>query len=390
MKIQKIYIGAWFQRTSLHLSEVYDFLKNASSPLELNSEQLKNFRNELMLQSIEMKMGDLEFIEAITKKGIKIKIFEDGLMILGKDFKMIKKDIDELRTYYEKKFSPALNYIFSLGAPIPKELANIKNIYPYFVVLNKASGKNINILLEHFKQEKYFEIKTKHFEIHRGDKLYIINKLSEKDDSIEKFIQEQIFIREFKGQMHRYLNLHRIIWEKIADIKERGEIKGKEVGAFKARIESYGKTINLIETRISQMGTYLHTREAIIKKQNILHNFNDVLEFKYETLADTLSYIQDLWTMTKNYVDSANKIFSDMEAGFTGKSVRDLTIITSMGVSATLINFLTAKSPQFTKSGLIFFLALISVGYLSNRILKYVYGQRKYVIKDIEIDKNIG
>ena len=36
MKIQKIYIGGWFQRTTLQLSEIYDFLRDGESKLELD------------------------------------------------------------------------------------------------------------------------------------------------------------------------------------------------------------------------------------------------------------------------------------------------------------------------------------------------------------------
>jgi len=48
-------------------------------------------------------------------------------------------DIDALAEYYEKKLSPAISYLFSLGAPIPKELANIETVYPYFIVLNNET-----------------------------------------------------------------------------------------------------------------------------------------------------------------------------------------------------------------------------------------------------------
>lgn len=119
----------------------------------------------------------------------------------------------------KKKLSPAFSYIFSLGAPVPKELANIKTIYPYFVSAKKVTKKSAQTIFDEFKQEQYFTVKQKQFEIYRGDKLYIINQKSVTDDSVQRFIEEQIFLREFRGQMHRYLNLHRIIWEKIADVK---------------------------------------------------------------------------------------------------------------------------------------------------------------------------
>lgn len=44
--IQQISIGGWFQRTTLHLSEIYDFLKYAESPLDLESKKLKSLRKK--------------------------------------------------------------------------------------------------------------------------------------------------------------------------------------------------------------------------------------------------------------------------------------------------------------------------------------------------------
>ena len=100
--------------------------------------------------------------------------------------------------------------------------------------------------------------------------------------------------------MHRYLNLHRIIWERIAEVKERGKIKGSQIEALNTKIESYAKTINLIEARINQMGTYISTRESIFKNDENLKRFATVLQFKHETLNDTLSYVKEIWQMKQD------------------------------------------------------------------------------------------
>lgn len=390
MKIKKIFIGGWFQRTTLHLSEIYDFLKDASSPLDLDRGRLKSLQKQLNLKKIKMNVDNLEYITITTTENINIKIFEDGLMVLNKDYQSAKKDIAQLTGYYEKELSSALSYIFSLGAPIPKELADIKTIYPYFIVLDKAERADITKILNEFKQEKYFEKKEKTFEVYRGDKLYVINNINESMASIERLIHEQIFFREFKGQLHRYLNLHRIIWEKIADVKEKGEIKGKNIGQFKAKIEGYNKTINLIDSRISQMGVYIGTRSAIAKSDEEIKRIASILQFKYETLSNTLAYVKEIWVMTRNYVESALKLFSDIQAKSTEASVKNLTVITSMGVGATLIGLFTIKKiPDFSWFGLLYFLILVFIGYSANKIMKLIYKNKKYKISDIEIAKNI-
>ncbi len=40
MKISNVYIGGWFQRTMLQLSEIYDFLRDCKSQLDLDPEKL--------------------------------------------------------------------------------------------------------------------------------------------------------------------------------------------------------------------------------------------------------------------------------------------------------------------------------------------------------------
>ncbi len=390
-KIQKIYVGGWFQRTTLHLSEIYDFLENATSPLGLDKEKLKTLRDAMEIASVHMKVSRLDQIEIESKTGIEVKIYEDGLVVLNRESTgTMSDDIKVLTAYYEQKLSPGISYIFSLGAPIPKELANIKTIYPYFVVLKKATEKDIKAIFEKFNEKEYFDVRKKEFEIFRGNTLYVINNLSESIVDIERFIEEQIFIREFKAQLHRYLNLHRIIWERIAEVKEKGSIRGEEVGAFKEKVDSYAKTINLIEARINQMDTYLRTRESIMKGDRNLDKFLGVLEFKYETLADTLEYIKDIWSMTKNYVQSASDLFGSIQAKSTDSSVKNLAIITSMGVGATLISLFTQKPPSFTMVGALYFLILAFIGYATDKIMKTVYSRKMYTIHDAKIAKDIS
>lgn len=389
MEIQKIFIGGWFQRTTLHLSEIYDFFKGEDTPLDLDKKKLKKLRDDIGIKKVEMIMGKLEYIDIDSKETVSFKIYEDGLIVLNTDSKNVSESIKKMTNYYEKKLSPGLSYIFSLGAPIPKELANIKTIYPYFVVLNKADESDIEGLLAEFKQEKHFKITNENFELYRGDKLYIINNKNESLKNIEKFVGEQIFIREFKGQLHRYLNLHRIIWEKIDEVKERGKMKGTEIGPFKSKIESYAKTINLIEARIDQMGAYIGTRESIVKSDPEFANFAKVLEYNYEKLSNTWNYMKVIWQMTKNYVGSAIALFTDLAASSTGKSIQDLTVITSMGVGASLINLFTGQPPALSWIGAIYFIVLAVIGYSVNKVMKLIYRSRNYEVSDVEIAKNI-
>jgi len=393
MKIKRIYVGGWFQRTTLHLSEIYDFLREGASSLELDAAKLKALQHGLDIRSVQFKVDRLERVEFTNGSGISLKVHEDGLVVLRRDYgagEDVAADIRILTDYYEQKLSPAFSYLFSLGAPVPKELANIKTVYPYFVVVEDAARGEIAALLESFQEREYLEVTSARFDLFRGDKFYVVHAKKEGLDHIERFIEEQIFLREFKGQLHRYLNLHRIIWERIAKVKEQGSIKGGAVSGFREKVQSYGKTINLIEARINQMGTYLHTRERIVKGDADLKGFIGLLEYRYETLGDTLDYLKQIWIMTKNYVNSALDLFSTLQAQATQNSVKNLTVVTSMGVGATLIGLFTTNSiPKFTMFGVLYFVALAAIGYFANKATTWFYKRKAYDISDVEYDKDI-
>lgn len=392
MKITSIYIGGWFQRTMLQLSEIYDFLRNGESQLKLSKKKLLELRKDLNIGSIEYGVSGEEFVTFTTSDLVTVKIFEDGLIVVGSDEvseDTLFADVERLKDYYELKLSPAMNYLFSLGAPVPKELAHIENIYPYFVACQNSTREDIAELLAKTERQKYFEFDNKNYSVIRGDKYYFINNKKTSKADIERYVEEQIFIREFKGQLHRYLNLHRIIWEKIDAVKDRAKVKGKDVIKFSTKLESYAKTVNLIDGRIQQMSTYISTRERIAKQDKNLEEFLAISGFRYETLQDTLEYIKDLWIMTKNYVTAAQKLFDGIKQDVTSSSIDSLTIVTSMSAGAAILSLFTESEPEFTSFGFMYFFILAVVGWVATKLLQRVAERRKYEIQDVEIDKNI-
>lgn len=392
MKINSIYIGGWFQRTMLQLSEVYDFLRDGTSQLKLNKHKLQELHAALNIGSIEYGVAGEEYVTFNTSEQIRVKIFEDGLIVINSDQVSevtMFADIERLKDYYETRLSPAINYLFSMGAPVPKELANIETIYPYFIVCDDSSHEEIAELLAKTERQKYFEFSNKKYSVLRGDKFYFINSHTPDSSIIERYIEEQIFIREFKGQLHRYLNLHRIIWEKIDAVKDRSKVKGKDIIRFSTKLDSYAKTINLIDGRIEQMSTYISTRERIAKQDKDLIDFLTVSGFRYETLRDTLEYVKDLWDMTENYVHSAQKLFQELKQDITSSSINNLTIVTSMSAGAAILDLFTGSEPTFTSFGFIYFFILAFIGWGATKILRTISERRKYEISDVEIDKNI-
>lgn len=392
MKISNVYVGGWFQRTMLQLTEIYDFLRECRTQLKLDQEKLNEFHKNLGIGKIEYGVSGEEYIEFTTSFNIKVKIFEDGLIVLNNQNvseNTLFADIEHVTDYYENRLSPAFSYLFSLGAPVPKELANIETVYPYFIVCEDSTKEEMSQLLLSTEKQKYYEFNNDKYDVIRGDKYYFINNKKQSNENIERYIEEQIFIREFKGQLHRYLNLHRIIWEKIDAVKENANVKGSDIVKFTSKLEGYAKTINLIDGRINQMSTYISTREKIAKSDKEVAEFLAISGYRYETLKDTLDYIKYLWDMTQNYVVSAQKLFDGLKSDVTNKSVDSLTIVTSMSAGASIIGLLTETAPEFTIFGVLYFFILAVIGWSSTKILGKISSKRKYEISDMEYDKNI-
>lgn len=392
MKISNVYIGGWFQRTMLQLTEIYDFLRDCKSQLDLDPEKLQEFRKGLEIGKIDYGVAGEEYIEFTTALNMKVKVFEDGLITVNNtnvSEDTLFADLDKITDYYENKLSPAFNYLFSLGAPVPKELAHIETIYPYFIVCDNVTKEDISELLSRTEKQKYFEFSSEKYDVVRGDKYYFINNKKQSLENIERYIESQVFIREFKGQLHRYLNIHRIIWEKIDNIKDKVNVKGSEIVKFTTKLEGYSKTVNLIDGRINQMSTYISTREKIAKADPELTEFLAISGYRYETLRDTLNYIQYLWDMTQTHLNQAKSLFSEIKSDVTNSSVSNLTVVTSMSAGASLLGLLNESLPTVNPMGFVYFLILALIGWISTKILSFIGKQRKYEVSDVEYDKDI-
>jgi hypothetical protein len=389
IKIKTLTFGGWYQRTTLHLTEVYNFLTEVKSDLNLNKNKLKILRDQLNLKSIKRVQGYLEHIEIITNSKIKIRYYEDGLYVFELDAKDIKKDSKKLKEYFENKWKPAISYIFSLGAPTPKVLSNMKDNHP--IVLGTISRNPKKIKIDQKIYGKiYSETTSRHAHVFKT-KDYIITIVSNKTKKdLSNLLEMQIFFREFKLQLHKYLNIHRKIWEDISDIKERKKIKGKDADKHMATLESYQKTIRLIGNRINQMGAYAKTRASLAKEMGIEKNLVSHFEYKYEDLFNSLEYIKEVWKMTSDYVDSGIDVVKSVKTKATTKGLKSIQLLLSVGAVAGIVRLMNPKYiPVFDTKVAIFLIGLFGVSYLIDWYLKYKAKNKEYKLKFKERVKDL-
>lgn len=115
-----------------------------------------------------------------------------------------------------------------------------------------------------------------------------------------------------------------------------------------------------------------------------------LFQYKYETLLDTHEYIKGLWEMTKNYMSSAIELFTDLQAKSTKNTISSLQLITTVGVVAAILGYLSRDAlPKFTKVGLIYFVLLMAMTWLINGAVSKLYKSKKYKIEEKEVEKNI-
>jgi len=380
--------GGWYQRTTLHLSEIYSLLALGHSKLPLDKNKLAEFHQKLNLKKVTREADYLEYVKAITKDGIEIRYYEDGLYVLEIETEDIDKGKEKLSDYFEQVFNPAINYIFSLGAPTPKILANIETSHPTVITINQTTN-NFKIDKGKFG-EVYSQITAEGVTVFKTPKHIFVSSSKKEKNTIQQIVEMQIFFREFKDQLEKYLDIHRLIWEKIADIKERQQIKGGQVVLLRTQLEAYRKTIQLINNRINQMGAYINTRAAIAKNLKIEKYLVELFQFKFEILNNTLSYIKEIWQMTQDYLESAIDIIKEIEGKSTRNSIRSLQLITTVGIISGILGYLAQdKLPKISSSGVVYFLLLISLTAVINGAIAVIYRNSKYRIKLTERAKRL-
>ncbi len=376
----KITYGGWYQRTTLHLSEIYDLFARGISRLDLSKKKLKELHEALRLDSVSREAGYLEFVKARTTDGIDIRYYEDGLYVLEADSKDITETKKKLEDYFENSISPAISFIFSLGAPTPKVLANIKTTHPTVLSLISDDQESFKVPSEY--GEVYSHISSEGMSVYKTPESIFVVSDSKSANLVPGLVEMQIFFREFKDQLEKYLNIHRSIWEEIADIKERHVIKGNEVEDLRSRLDSYQKTVSLIGNRINQMGAYVRTRASISKNLAVEQQLVMLFQFKFEVLTDTLDYIKELWKMTVDYLMQATGVVIEVKNQGTARGIQSLQLITSIGVVSGVIGYFSRNElPRFTAIGAVYFALIIVVTWVINRTVTQIYTRKKYQLR---------
>lgn len=376
-QLSTVSYGGWYQRTTLHLSEIYDFLAFEKSSLELSEKTLATLHERLNIAKVTREVGYLEYVKVVTTSNIEIRYYEDGLYIFDLQTENINKARKKLERYYTNAFEPAIRYIFSLGAPTPKILADIKTVHPIVVAVTYQKHEKFIIDEERYGYV-YSSITSKDMTVYKTPKFIFVVSGRERVTQLKDIVEMQIFFREFKDQLQRYLDIHRTIWEEIDNIRDKKSIKGNEVTEIRMKLDSYKKTVTLISSRINQMGTYVKTRASLARDLQIENYLVALFQYKFEVLSNTLEYIKELWKMTTEYLNSAVQIIVELQDRKTNVGLNSLRFVTALGVIAGFSRYTTL--PDIKPEGLIYFAGLLLVTFFADRALLLIYRSRKYQV----------
>jgi len=342
MEIKNIYLGAWFQRTSLHLKEFYYFLETGESKLPLEKEKLSYLHRELEVKNFSWQ--EREFFDRVWAKfdNLEMSFDEDGLILFKKEYQDLKTDCELLKEFYEERLSPVINYIYSLGAPLPKELAKLELILPYIIEVYQSDRKEVEKLFNQFGDSIQSVAESPEASLYFGQKFFLFN-LKGEGIQIEPIVEILIFFREFSAQLNGYLQAHRTIWEKISQIRSQEVLRFKDFTSIRNSLMEVKQTLSFVEARLSQMEKFIAVRRTW--SQNLENTLKLLSIYQFDTLANSQNYMTSLWKMTKDYADSTFNLLTILYQENIQREVDALKLVT---IISLVISFSRLTEPLFS------------------------------------------
>lgn len=303
MTIERMYLITWIQRTVIHLHEICDFLRGNYEVLHLNFKKLDEFRAALNFTEVTIaEQNDFETLTAYSRN-LTFTAVEDGILALSAKVENVHETRKILEGYYKEKLGPALAYLFGRGAPLPKELSDLKEIYPILIVVKDASEQEVSDLYKELKDEAESFVSSKTTKIFFGRTFFVIRLIKKderRDEVLNEWIDNIVFIREFYKQLRQYLNLHRTVWDHASAIRESSSLRYKDFPIARRKIMDFLKTLFFVKARLAQMEDIVKARQVLISPA-VKGELEECGLYRFESAFADCHYIRDLWDMTIEY-----------------------------------------------------------------------------------------
>lgn len=395
MKATELYLITWVPRTTIHLREVHAFFSGSTEKLPLLNKRIlaDHVRNlEIDATSVHLQeRNDLEML-SVRLGQFSFSVVEDGIFSLSVQVSNLQESIASLELFYRKNLGPALAYLFSRGAPLPKELSNIAEVYPLVLVVDDASQEDIEGLYQSMGERYDFSVTSQSKRFFFSTQLTVISRLHHDEDEDGAFqellVGNIVFLQEFNKQLNTYLNFHRSIWDRISKIREQKNLRYKDFPSIRREIMDTVKTLLFVKARLSQMKDIACVREKLISS-DIKTELKEYGLFRFESLIGDTQYIMDLWDMTIEYAQGTLVLLESLFQENTQRELSALKFVTFVGVVTGFFGMNIAFPWEerwmavFPSSlAVIVLLAAVSFGFYG--LLRWLIHYRRFVITDTE------
>ncbi|HTK05040.1 MAG TPA: hypothetical protein VL500_05625 [Candidatus Eisenbacteria bacterium] len=328
MRIERVYLGTWSQRTNLHLQEIYRFLKYGKGVDKLDEARVKALRDAIGPGETTFHNAAINSLRAACG-AFTVSITEDGVVLMSTEETDLAKARASLMKFHEGALEPALGYLFSRGAPLPKEIASIEKHGDFLTVVRGADDIDVRETFEAFGDRYHSHASSEGMRVMTGHRIEIVDvgdiELSEEET--EGFVRDLVFFKEFERQMYAYIRLHRGIWDKLSEIRDARSLRYADFPAVRTDILSFEMTLGVVRARIAQMDDILGERRAGEPK-GVTRILSSLGMLDFSSLHASRRYVSHLWEMTDDYADGTLKLLETLYQENTQRELNALKFIT--------------------------------------------------------------
>lgn len=329
-----MYLATWFQRTTLHLNEMRWLFNQNVSKLELPKNDVIAHAQKLnVVSSNFFEFNDLDIFTSKFENGMVFSAAEDGVLSLYTNVDSISDLVTariRLEEYYRGALGPALSFLFSRGAPIPKQLSLVREAYPILLVVRGAKQKDIDLIFSVIDDKIESSSLSPNIDIYFGTTVHVLNisgSVGKEERLLDNIIDNIVFLREFEYQLHSYLRLHRSMWDAVSAIRKSKSIKYKDFSHIRKSILDFLETLSFVKARLSQMEDNCRAR-MILVEPGVKKQLAALGLLRFENLLADEYYVADLWQMTIEYVKGTLDLLTSLYEENTQRELSTLKFIT--------------------------------------------------------------
>ncbi len=318
------------------------------------------------------------------------RVSEDGMLILGQEVAEVNKDVQRLEQFLTKKMNQLWDNLFSRGAALPKVFEEIESRHPVLITINNASHDDLDAVFRDFKVIPHKKMQLEKGEIWIGETLILVNNSEYKKEENDKMIEQLLFARVYEIQLERFVKGYEILWNKVSSIRDQKFIQQTQLAKIHDHIFNIQRQVNFFRARLNQMQHFLEWRGNLIDEYVGDPFLNKTFKRFFMSLSSSQKYLQELWIMLSNYVQSTITLIGFLYSDTERKNIATLQKMFLISTVAAIIG-LGGLAMVDVQRVLIFGLIAIVLSALVHFVIFKVLTKYKRISlfkKDIELENS--